>query len=266
MSVAIATERVSIAAAAENAVRDLVRVTHWGRSSFVNLPLIYPDGSSVTVKLDPVREGPGTDSLLIDGLVRVSDNGFAFRILESIGVQSRFGRAARAIAKRNELAVDKHIIFADVGLNSLSRAICDVAVASWVVAEEAFLRAAEEDHTEFDETLRDRLQTIFPERVDTKTRELRGASATLWRVSAIVGLEEGRMAIFQTVGKTPLSVNTASTSFLDLGGLEPAPNLIAVVRKKSDLGSRLGLLSQAGGRVIEEAQPDDVYERAVDAA
>jgi len=62
MNVAVAnTASTSIARVAEDAARELISVSHWGHSSFVNLPLIYPDGSHVTVKLDPVRHDPTQD-------------------------------------------------------------------------------------------------------------------------------------------------------------------------------------------------------------
>ena len=70
---AASLEAVSVMA--ETVANDLLTVRHWGDSSFINLPIAYTSGTFVTVKIDRVHDG-----------VRVSDGGFAYRELESIGV------------------------------------------------------------------------------------------------------------------------------------------------------------------------------------
>jgi hypothetical protein len=252
MMKAIQEEQSSIASAAEAAVRDLVRVSHWGQSSFINLPLIFPNGSSATVKLDAVKGG-----------IRVSDNGFAYRALEAVGAQRSFGRTAHTVAAAEDLSVDQRTIFVDVTGDELVRAICDVATASWSVADKVFARIAEEDANELEDLLRARLELIFADRVaPPKDSHVSGASTTDWHVSAAVTLDNG-VAVFQAVTSFANSINRATTSFLDLSGLDNPPHLVAVVRSKAEFGSKLSLLSQAGGRVIEEAQPDPDYLRAV---
>ena len=68
--------------------------------------------------------------------------------------------------------------------------------------------------------------------------------------------------MFHAVSNHPNAVFKTSTAFHDLANLDNAPKLVAVVRDKAALGSRLALLAQAG-RVIEGEQPDEVYLRAV---
>lgn len=241
----------SVASAAESAVKELVRVKHWGDSSFINLPLIYPDGSHVTVKLDPI---PG-------GFIRVSDNGFGYRLLENIGAQRSFPRAARRAAEAEELCVNTRAIYADVPMRAVTRAICDVGVASWNVVDRVFGRIADQESEEIEDHLRERLSAIFADRFVPDVHNVRGLSTTDWEVSAVVKTGS-TMVIFQAVANHPHSINKASTSFLDLASLHRAPHLVAVVKDKSALGPKLALLGQAGGRVIEEAQPDETY-RAV---
>lgn len=250
MTMAAGERRATIASAAENALNEMVRVTHWGESSFINLPLIYPDGSQVTVKLDSVEGG-----------VRVSDNGFGYRLLENIGAHRSFPRAARKAAEGEELSVDTRTIYVDVPMAALARAICDVGVASWNVVDRVFSRIADQESEEIEDHLRARLSSIFAENFIPDVHNVRGLSTTDWEVSAVVKTGPS-LVVFQAVANHPHSINKASTSFLDLASLDNAPHLVAVVKEKAALGPKLALLGQAGGRVIEEGQPDDAYRLA----
>jgi hypothetical protein len=242
--------RVSVAEAAEAAVRDLVHMSRWGDSVFIGLPLIFPDGSPATVKLDPIEIG-----------VRVSDNGFAYRQLEHIGAQRSFSMTARGMAEREELSVGKRTIFVDVPADQVDRAICDVATVSWGVVDRVYANLSEEGAADLDEYVRERVARIFADRFARDAKTVRGISTTEWEVAAIVHGPQ-RDVVFEAVGEHPNSIHKASASFLDLASLERAPQLVAVVKSKAALGARLGLLTQAGGRVIEQGQPDAVYERA----
>jgi hypothetical protein len=246
-----ALQVVSVAEAADAAAAALVSVRHWGGSSFINLPLIYPSGSFVTVKLEQVgREA-----------IRVSDNGFAYRELESIGVQRSFAKTANSIAEAESLEVNKRAIFVDVPHAQLSRAICDVAIASWQVADRIFSRAAEEDEAEIEDYLRQRLASVFgADHVNAEQAKIVGASTSEWEVSAVVELPN-RVAVFHAVSNHSNSVFRTSTAFHDLAALDNPPSLTAVVRSKAALGPKLNLLAQAGN-VIEEDQPNNVYLRA----
>ena len=70
-------------------------------------------------------------------------------------------------------------------------------------------------------------------------------------------------AVFQAVGDHANSVYRATAAFHDIASLPDAPTLVSVVRSKAEMGPKLSLLAQAS-RVIEEGQPDQVYERAVE--
>ena len=52
----------------------LVSCRNWGDASFISLPMVYPSGSFVTVRMTHISGG-----------IRVSDSGFAYREAESFG-------------------------------------------------------------------------------------------------------------------------------------------------------------------------------------
>lgn len=250
MNATAVLSRVDVSQAVDAAMRDLVRVRHWGDSSFVNLPLIFPDGSQVTVKLDPMADG-----------VRVSDNGFAYRILENIGAHRSFPRAARTVAETEELSVTTRTIQVDVPVHAVARAICDVGVASWNVVDRVFSRIGDQESEEIEDHLRARLAAIFAERFIPDAHHLRGFSTTDWEVSAVI--KDGpSLVVFQAVANHPNSLNRTTASFLDFASLDNAPRLVAVVKDMAAIGPKLALLGQTGGKVIEEAQSDEAYLRA----
>jgi hypothetical protein len=237
--------------AVEKAARSLISVHHFGHSSSLNLPLLYPDGSAVTLKIDPVG-GNGT---------RVSDGGLSYRELEAIGAETSFPNTAQTVADEMGLLTNRRLIYVDTDTDGLFRAICDVAVASWRVVDTIYRRVASREETDIEDVLRERLVHIFGQkRVLKHGQKIVGASSSDWEVSAVVRTN-GHDAIFQAVGAHPNSIYRATSAFHDLAALAKPPTLVAVVRDKNALGPRLGLLSQVG-KVIEDRQPDSTFQRA----
>jgi hypothetical protein len=237
-------ERVVEATASE-----LVHLRNVGSSRFLNLPLVYPDGSSVTVKIDPVKGG-----------IRVSDNGFAYREAEALGAQRSFGQVARNIAEDHGVNANRRVIYTDATPQTLHGAITDVATASWLIASRIFERVSEGEEAEIEAQLAERLEAIFGSNHVKPQRTLHGASSSEWKLSAIVTVDH-HIAAFQAVSGKHTSIYRTVAAFHDLASLERPPTLVAVVESKKALGPRLGLLSQAG-RVIEEGQPDEVFRKA----
>lgn len=238
----------SLKATVDAVVKDLVRASHNRDSSYVSLPLIYPGGSSVTLKIDRTAHG-----------LRVSDNGFGFRELEAVGADSSFARAASRFVADDDLALNKRAIFVDVpDEDQLLRAICDVGSASWRTVDAIYARLP--DETEIEDYLRERLQKIFGERDVTPDAKVVGASTTEWAFSASVR-HDGHVTIFHAVSEHANSVYRTSTAFHDIAALDNPPSLVAVVKSLKAMGSKLGILSQAG-RVMEEDQPDATYLQA----
>lgn len=121
----------SVADVAAKAAEDLVHVSHRGGFSYINLPIFLPSGSAATVRISRVAGG-----------FRVDDGGFAYRELESIGAERSFARTARKFAAREGLETDRSIICVTVPADGLVRAIGDVAMASYAVADDVYRRAA----------------------------------------------------------------------------------------------------------------------------
>lgn len=239
----------TVASAAEAAAAELVRVSHWGASSYVALPLFMPSGSAATVRISLAEHG-----------FRVDDGGFAFREIEAIGAERSFPRTAARIASYEGLQTDRRLIFTYATADQLTRAIGDVGAASFAVADEIYRRVGDQGVSDIEDYLRERLETIFPGARIEADEEIKGASAHPWTVTAAIHMDSG-LVVFQAVGNHAYSIYKASTAFHDLNELPSPPRCIAVVKDKEALGVNLNVLAQAG-RVIQGDQSDDTYRRA----
>ena len=246
------SENAAIAEAVRSVARDLVSFEHWNDASFVRVPLIYPSGSGVAVRVDQ----------LDGGTFRVSDNGIAFQELKAIGAARSFPKTAAAVTNDIGVQQNSRSVFVDAPAGQLYRAIADVAMASWQVVDRVYARMRDEDEVEIVEHLTERLIGIFGHpAVQTEGAAIVGASTIKWPVTATVVLG-GKMTAFQAVGSHPKSVWRANAAFDDLAALQSPPRLVGVVRSKRDLGPRLTLLSRSGARIIEDGQSDADYRTA----
>lgn len=236
--------------AVEAVARDLVRIQRVNGSSFLNLPMLYPDGSCVTVRVDPVSGG-----------LRVSDNGFAYREAEDSAAVRSFSRGKRRIEEEFGVQFGGKVIFADTDSDGLFEAVCIVAAASWQSAARVFSRIPDEADDTLDDELNARLKLLFGAPRVEEHKELKGVSSVPWEVSAVVSFDDHR-TVFQAVGDHPSSINRASTAFRDLSLLPRAPKLVAVVAAIDALGPRVGLLSQSGAAVIERGHADQQWRDA----
>lgn len=239
----------TVASAAEAAAAELVRVSHWGASSYVSLPLFMPSGSAATVRISVSEHG-----------FRVDDGGFAFREIEAIGADRSFPRTAARIASYEGLQTDRRLIFTYATADQLVRAIGDVGAASFAVVDEIYRRVGDEGVVEIEGYLQERLATIFRGMRIEPDEEIRGASAHPWTVSAAIHMDSG-LVVFQAVGNHAYSIYKASTAFHDLNELPTPPRCVAVVKDKNALGVNLNVLAQAC-RVIQGDQADEVYRSA----
>lgn len=235
--------------AVERATRDLVRVRRHGAAIDVTLPMVYADGSYVTVCIAPAQ----------GRLFRVGDCGFAYRECEDLAGTRAFRRVAGRVAEARGVDVGERVLSVTCPEEMLERAIWDVAETSWRVVDHVASRAMDDEEDDMSDALTHRLRAIFGDGRVAIGADLPGSSTTSWRLSALVTGEGGKTA-FQAVAENPNSVNKASTAFRDIGSLERPPRLVAVVRSKEALGSRLGLLHPA--RVIETGQADEAFRRA----
>lgn len=237
-----------IEAVVRSALADLVRVKRVNGGFFVNLPMLYPDGSCVTIRIDQIASG-----------LRVSDNGFAYREADDVGHARSFRRTARSVAESKAVEVSDRMIYSDVSQEELFGAICEVAEVSWRVADHICERAFDEDEVVLSEELNDKLVKLFGEPNVSIDTQLLGASTTEWKVSSIVN-SGGHKTVFQAVTPFANSIYKASTAFRDLAALDTPPKLIAVVRSKAALGNKLALL--APSRILEQSQADESFFKA----
>ena len=112
----------------DSLVSTLVTVHHWPDCSFIRMPLLYPSGDNVTVKIER-----------IDDEFRVSDHGFAFRQCEDFSDIMNFSSVAEMVADEAEIEHNAQMIFVEVDAGGLYSAVCEVALASYKIA--AWLRA-----------------------------------------------------------------------------------------------------------------------------
>lgn len=241
-------EITSIQELTNNLTKGMVTARHWHDASFINMPMVYPSGSRVTVRLSYAKGG-----------IKVSDSGFAYREADFFGAGRSFGQTASSVAELYKIEAGKRSLFVDVPSHDLQRALFDVSAASHLTAQRIASRVAEDTEATLSEALVGRLNTLFHDDVKYEGK-ITGSSSTEWEVSAIATLD-GHRAVFQAVSKYPSSIYKASTAFHDLANLDNPPTLISVVANRFELGSSLSLLSQAG-HVIEVGQPDDVFLKA----
>lgn len=229
---------------------DLVRVKHTGLSSYINLPLVYPSGSSITVKVDAVEHG-----------VRISDAGFCFREIERLGGERSFKRTANTFAHECQIEVGSRTIFVDVPPEQAASAVSDVGLVSWRVADKICSKILTDNEEEVADILRQRLDSIFGHNRVRSQKDISGSSSWKWQVSAIVETDS-TTAVFQAVSPSGQSINKASTAFFDLAGLDAPPRLIAVVTDRKSFGARLGILSRVG-MILEAGDSDQNYRKKV---
>lgn len=232
--------------AAEKAAAELVRVSHWGQASYINLPMIFPSGTSACVRV----------ALSANGF-HVDDGGFAYRELAAVGSERSFPKVAGRIAGTEDLVVGKRTLSVTVPEEGLVRAICDIGMASHAVAADVYDRLSDEGAGEIEDYLRERLETIFKGARIEPDEKVVGASTHPWTVSAAVHFESG-LIVFQAVGNHPYSVYKASTAFHDLNELPLPPRCVSVVKDLEAMGVNLNVLAQAG-RVIQGDHSDAVY-------
>lgn len=240
---------LDVRTAVERAVEGLVRVRHWGDVSYVSLPLFGPDNSPITVRVSKDMAG-----------FQVDDAGATYNALHRLGLGRSFSGVAPHVVDAHDVGVSDHALVAFADEAALEAAITDVALTAWTIFDRIYGKLDEAGEEALEASLRERLASIFGPSLDQK-QTINGASTTLWSVSAILHVE-GQLAVFQAVSDVGNSLYRASAVFHDLASLPNAPGLVAVVKSKEDLGSKLGVLAQVA-KVIEVGQPDDVYKRAV---
>ncbi len=235
--------------AIDDVASQLVTAEHRDGKSYINVPLTYPSGAGVVVRVSDAYPD-----------FFVSDFGSGYEEAEMMGASAIYSRHAPFIAKSAGVGFDSHSFFV---MKATREQLPSVIVAVANCAHEAVvttaLKLAEKRQADDAEFLYHRLVRTFTQKAVSKDVEILGQSSTRWHVSAFVQADKNQ-AIFEPVSKHHASVFAVVTKFQDIARVENPPRRVSVVRKKSEMDTYLALLGQAGS-VIELDQPDDTYHR-----
>lgn len=239
-----------VADAVRAAMSQLVRTQSWVDSVYVSMPMFYPNGTQIAIKIEPSQNK-----------FRVSDGGRTYRELEQIGAERFFPRRATIAAEEIEGFIHNRAICADVEENELASMIAEIADVVSLMSSKIMSRLAGKHEEEIADHLYERLKIVFGEPRVERGAKIGGPSTKSWEVDAVVHLDE-RDAVFHAVSNHYASVYSTSAMFHDLALKDRPPALTSVVHNKDDLGFYHNILAQAGN-VIEEEQADAVYKGAV---
>lgn len=221
------------------AVENLVRASAWGNAYLINLPLAYPSGSTVGVKVTPQKGG-----------YLVSDFGLGWREAEGYEAQRSFGAHAGRIKKHVGVEYgDDHEFYFFANERQLAAAIRRVGYASHRAAIKAFNSIPEEAEQEIGAELFQRLRDTFGLENVSGDLRLAGASNITWPFAAQV-LQGKRRVLFDVVSPKWASVVSTKSKFSDVRHLGAHTVPIAVVDSIDAMGKWLPLISQEA-EVIE---------------
>jgi hypothetical protein len=239
---------------ARTAVRQLVDVAQRPDGAYFSLPLNYPSGATVVIRVDG-----GPDRFFI------TDFGMGQMEADLMGAAHIFARHAQSIAEASGVGFDQRVFFVlEARRDQIAGAIVAVASCSHeAVLISAYKLAEKATHDEA-ALLYERLVRIFSPHSVMRDVEVVGSTNTKWTVAAAVQLKR-RETVFDVVAKHPTSVAFTSTKFHDIARLERPPNRVAVVSNKAQFGTYLGILSMDAS-VIERTAPDETYIRLAEAA
>jgi hypothetical protein len=233
----------------DGVARALVDVRQANGASFISLPVLYPGGSLVVVRIDPHH----------DGHYLVSDMGMGFQEAELMGAGRLFAHSAPSVAVRSGVHFDRQTFSIGVRRERLVGAVSVIAACSQEAVQVAAFRLDEKKRADAADRLCERLYRLFTPGKVERGATVVGASNTPWTVTALVRAD-GHKAVYEPVSEHANSVASALTRFVDINQLEHPPARIAVVRKKELLGTRLALISTTAN-VVEESVSDQTLER-----
>lgn len=237
--------------AVRNAVAGLVRASAWGNSYLITVPLVYPSGTVVGVKVSASKGG-----------YIVTDFGLGFREAEGFEAQRSFGSHAGRI--KDQVGVEytnDHEFKFFATERQLTSAIRRVSYASHRSAVKAFHSLPEVGEQEIGAVLFQRLRDTFGAEFVAGELKLPGASNIEWQFAAEV-IQGKRRVLFDVVSPNWTSVVAAKSKFSDIRHLGPNTVPVAVVDSIDGMGKWLPLISQEA-EVIEDDVDSDELRRVV---
>lgn len=238
---------------AEAVARALVDTSVRGGSAFISMPLLYPSGSHVVIRMD----GGGERWF-------VSDDGYGHLEAEMIGGVTTFRRLARPLADHAGVKFDDRCFFVlEVERDALPGAVITVAnISKQAVERTAF--AVEERRIAISRDLfEQRLVAAFGASSIAHNLSVVGASGKEWDMD--IGILSGSHVerVLEFVTPRVASVAAAVMKFTDIRALPEAPRTAAVLSDRSRTEAPLvSLLSRVAGAAIDAADASEVYRRA----
>ena len=242
--------------AIEVAAQQLVTMDHRDSVSYIKVPLIFPSGSTVVVRVADAHPH-----------FFISDHGAGHEEADMMGAATIYTRYGRSVADRAGISFDHYAFFMmKASRDQLPGAIVTVANCALETVTIAVYKLDERKRQNDADALYKRLLRVFqPRRVGVaKDATVTGRSNTKWHISALV---EGapRKTLFEPVSNHHASIFAASTKFHDIAGVDQPPGRVAVVHKKAELDTYLTVLAQ-NANVIESGVSDDTIARLAEAA
>lgn len=233
------------------AIAGLVRASAWGQSYLISLPLIYPSGTAVGVKVTPSH-----------GEYVVTDGGLGFREAEDLEGQRSFGAHAGRI--KDTVGVEyttDHEFRMIANAQQLPTAIRRVGFASHRAVVKTLHSLPEVSEHEIGAELFQKLRDTFGKENVAGELKLPGASNIAWPFAAQV-LQGKRRVLFDVVSPRWTSVVSAKSKFSDVRHLGKNTVPVAVVDSIDAMGKWLPLITQEA-EVIEVGVSADELRRIV---
>jgi hypothetical protein len=232
--------------------RDLVRLRELEGRTLVVTPAMLPSGTLVTIAVEPASPSA----------FRLSDLGLGHAEAALIGAERTYAaRAARLAEATGALYARGEFTLPGLAASEVSGGITILANAvlrAVLHATEHGVRHAERSRRA---RLSERLATLFPTARIESDQEFIGDSGHAWTVDTRV-TRDGHQFVLELLTYHPGSLAAATTKFHDIARLPEPPGRIAVVPNKRELGTWLGVISQAAA-VVEDDAPDRTWERAL---
>jgi hypothetical protein len=239
----------------ESVARALVSTDHRVGGSYIRTPLMYPSGSTVVVR---VEEG--------ERRFFISDVGLGHQEAEMMGAGSMYAKPARVIAEEAGVRFDNQAFFVlEASRDELPGAIVTIGNCSQHAVMRAADALAERTFEDRKNKLYERLVGVFEPRIVKKNVEIIGASTQKWPVATLVQFPGKRPTIFEPVTKHPNSIAHATMKFGDIALSKDAPQRVAVVSDRKELGTLLTVLSRSAS-VIDDNETSERIRRLAAAA
>ena len=233
----------------KHVARELVTVEELTDGALISTPLLYPSGATVVIRIDQ----NGSNYFL-------TDMGLGYQEADLPGASLLYTRQAKSVAEEFGVGFDDHALFLnDISRERLPGAVGALANASLQAITLAAYRLSERKNHDAAEFLYQRLIKVFTPSIVARDTQLLGASNTEWHVANLVRFQE-KVTVFEAVTSHRNSITSATAKFHDLARLPEPPNRVAVVGRKEDLGTLLGVLSQAAS-VVTRSVPDQTIKR-----